>query len=131
MDVSQQVLKHLPRDPRATVPLIDHYCQDYQNIFPEVRSYECFKSLHLGLLSELKRKSLPEIAKLIPGQSSQALHHFLSNSPWLSRDLEAKRLRRILTTLNGRPLVVVMDETGDRKKGNTTDYVARQYLEAV
>ena len=70
MDVSQQALKHLPRDARPTVPVIDRYCQDYQDLFPEVRSYECFKSLHLGLLSGLKRKSLPEIAKVVPGQSS-------------------------------------------------------------
>ena len=131
MDSSQQVLKHLPRDSKTTVPLIDRYCQGHQDLFPEVRSYECFKSLPLGLLSPLKRKSLPEIAKVVPESSSQSLHHFLSHFPWSCCDLKARRLRRILTLLRDRELVVVIDETGDRKKGNKTDYVARQYLGSV
>jgi SRSO17 transposase len=30
--------------------------------------------------------------------------------------------------LNQRELILCIDQTGDRKKGNTTDYVARQYI---
>lgn len=30
--------------------------------------------------------------------------------------------------LHGRPIVLIIDETGDKKKGNTTDYVKRQYI---
>jgi SRSO17 transposase len=33
-----------------------------------------------------------------------------------------------LQQLDGRAITLVLDETGDRKKGNTTDYVARQYI---
>ena len=33
--------------------------------------------------------------------------------------------------LEGEKIVVVVDETGDRKKGKKTDYVARQYLGSV
>jgi len=33
--------------------------------------------------------------------------------------------------LNGRAIKLVIDETGDRKKGKKTDYVARQYLGSV
>ncbi|KJD17852.1 transposase, partial [Vreelandella aquamarina] len=33
--------------------------------------------------------------------------------------------------LEGRKITVVIDETGDRKKGKTTDYVSRQYLGSV
>lgn len=34
----------------------------------------------------------------------------------------------ILRALNGREIIVVIDETGDRKKGKKTDYVSRQYI---
>jgi len=46
-----------------TVKFVDEYCQSYQQLFPEVRSFEAFKNLHLVMISEIKRKSLLEIPK--------------------------------------------------------------------
>jgi hypothetical protein len=34
----------------------------------------------------------------------------------------------IIRALDGREIIVVIDETGDRKKGKKTDYVSRQYI---
>jgi SRSO17 transposase len=48
-----------PRPSASTVQFIDSYCELYQNLFPEVRSFENFKYLHLGMISDLKRKTLP------------------------------------------------------------------------
>ena len=33
--------------------------------------------------------------------------------------------------MRGEKITIIIDETGDRKKGNKTDYVARQYLGSV
>ncbi|MBD2742520.1 IS701 family transposase, partial [Coleofasciculus sp. FACHB-1120] len=77
MDVKLQILKHLPRDAHRTVTLIDEYCAEYKDLFKEVRNYECFKYLHLGIMSPIKRKSLPEIAKAVSINSAQSLHHFI------------------------------------------------------
>jgi SRSO17 transposase len=52
-----------PRNPKPSVKFVDEYCAAYQNLFPEVRSFENFRDLHLGMISSIKRKSLPEIAK--------------------------------------------------------------------
>jgi SRSO17 transposase len=131
MDVELQILKHLARDAHSTAPVIDEYCADYKDIFKEVRSYECFKYLHLGIISSIKRKSLPEIAKTVGMISAQSLHHFISNSPWSVDELQEKRLSRILKVLNGQAITVVIDEYCDRKKGKKTDYVSRQYLGSV
>jgi SRSO17 transposase len=49
------------REARPTIRFVDEYCQLYEELFPEVRSYEAFKLLHLGMISEIKRKSLPAI----------------------------------------------------------------------
>lgn len=53
MDVELQILKHLPRDAQPTVSLIDEYCSYYKDLFPEVRSSEGFKYLHLGIISPI------------------------------------------------------------------------------
>lgn len=116
------------REDRPTIGFVDEYCQFYQGLFPEVRSYEAFKLLHLGMISEIKRKSLPAIAKAVGLDNHQNLHHFLSESPWAVPQLRQKRLELILKVLDGRGLILLIDETGDCKKGNSTDYVKRQYI---
>lgn len=117
-----------PRQPIPTVNFIDEYCQIYQNIFPEVRSFEAFKYLHMGMVSDIKRKTLPSIAKVVGLENHQPLHHFLTESPWDVKELRRQRLELILYVLQGRPIVLIIDETGDKKKGDTTDYVKRQYI---
>ena len=57
-----------------------------------------------------------------------ALHR---NSPWSVKELKAQRLALTLEALREEKIIVVVDETGDRKKGKKTDYVARQYLGSV
>jgi len=131
MDVELQILKHLKRDARPTVSIIDRYCSAYNDLFYDVRSYECFKYLHQGIISPIKRKSLPEIAKVVGISSPQSLHHFVANSPWSVEELKSLRLSLTLEALKGEKIRVIIDETGDRKKGKKTDYVARQYLGSV
>lgn len=117
-----------PRLPAPTVQFIDSYCELYQNLFPEVRSFENFKYLHLGMISDIKRKTLPAIAQLVGLNSEQSLHHFLTNSPWQTKELKKRRLEIILKILKGRSIILIIDETGDVKKGKSTDYVKRQYI---
>ena len=117
-----------PRDARPTIRFVDEYCQLFEGLFPEVRSFEAFKFLHLGMISEIKRKSLPAIAKAVGLDNQQNLHHFLSESPWSVQQLRQKRLELILKVLNGRTVILLIDETGDCKKGKSTDYVKRQYI---
>ncbi|BAZ69367.1 transposase [Fischerella sp. NIES-4106] len=117
-----------PRSPKPSIKFVDEYCAIYRNIFPEVRSFENFRDLHLGMISEIKRKSLPEIAKLVGLENQQSLHNFLTESPWSVESLKKRRLELILQVLNERSLVLIIDETGDKKQGRTTDYVKRQEL---
>lgn len=131
MDVELQIQKHLKRSPTPTVDLIDRYCDSYNDLFSDVRNYECFKYLHQGIISPIKRKSLPEIAKVVGISSPQSLHHFIANSPWSVEEVKARRLDITLKALNEQKITVVIDETGDRKKGKKTDYVSRQYLGSV
>jgi len=88
-----------PRAARPTIKFIDEYCASYKNLFPEVRSFEAFKHLHVGMIS-IKRKTLPEIAKVVGLDQEQSLHHFLTKShgQW---ELRTQRLDLILCALKG------------------------------
>ena len=115
------------RPATATVTFVDEYAELYQDLFPDVRSFEAFKYLLVGMLSELKRKTLPAIAKAV-GADAQALHHVLAYAPWSVQELRTRRLALVRQALAGRSFTLCIDETGDRKKGTTTDYVAHQYI---
>lgn len=117
-----------PRPAVLTAKFIDEYCEWYRELFPEVRSFEYFKYLHLGLISEVKRKTLPAIAQVVGLESSQPLDYFIGQSQWSVEELRKRRLALILKIIGGEEIIVVIDETGDRKKGNKTDYVKRQYI---
>lgn len=93
----------IPREPTATVHFVDQYCAYYRAVLPEVRSFEYFKYLHLGMMAELPRKTLPAIARAVGLENEQPLHHFLANSPWKAADLRQKRLELINQVLQGRP----------------------------
>jgi SRSO17 transposase len=65
-----------PRTPGPTMSFVDDYCAQYQDLCSDVRSFEHFKLLHVGLIAEVPRKSLPAIAKGVGLPNGQALHHF-------------------------------------------------------
>jgi hypothetical protein len=39
-----------PRLPAKTIKFVDDCCQWYQKLFPEVRIFEAFKYLHVGMI---------------------------------------------------------------------------------
>jgi SRSO17 transposase len=117
-----------PRSAKTTVKFVDEYCETYRDLFPEVRTFEYFKYLHLGMISEIKRKTLPAIAGVVGLESAEGLDHFLTESPWSIEEVKIRRLKLILKILNGEEIIVIIDETGDKKKGKRTDYVKRQYI---
>jgi SRSO17 transposase len=115
------------RPATPTVAFIDQYCGQYRSLFKNVRHFEHFTALHLGLLAETRHKSLPQLGKTVHADP-QALHHVLANASWSVEDLRAKRLELLHQALGQTPCILCLDETGDRKKGQTTDYVAHQYI---
>lgn len=115
------------REAAPTVAFIDDYCAHYRSVFPNVRQFEQFTRLELGLVAETKRKSLPRLAQTAKADP-QAFHHFLAEAEWSADELRARRLELTRQALRERPFILCIDETGDRKKGKTTDYAASQYI---
>ena len=115
------------RPATPTVAFVDQYCAHYRGLFHNVRHFEQFTALHLGLLAETRRKTLPQLGKTVH-IDPQAFHHFLAHADWSVEALRHQRLELLRQALGDRPIIVCLDETGDRKKGHTTDYVATQYI---
>ena len=104
------------REPASTIKFVDDYCQWYRTLFPEVRSFEAFKYLHVGMISDIKRKTLPAIARVVGLSNEQDLLHFLTELPWKLEQLRQQRLRLILQVLADGEITLIIDETGDKKK---------------
>jgi SRSO17 transposase len=43
------------RGAKKTIQCVDTYSELYKDIFPEVRAYESFKNIIVGILSDVKR----------------------------------------------------------------------------
>lgn len=115
------------RPATETVTFIDTYAAAYRDLFGDVRSFDHFTRLQLGLISDVARKSLPTIGR-IAGADPHALHHFIANAEWQVTELRQRRLQLTRDALRGRSFVLCIDETGDQKYGTVTDYVSRQYI---
>jgi SRSO17 transposase len=90
-------------------------------------THEQFTALHLGLLAETRRMTLPRLGKTVH-MDPQALHHFLAHAEWSVAALRQRRLQLLRQAIGQTPFILCIDETGDRKKGHTTDDVASQYI---
>ena len=99
-------------------------------IGPRFSRYEPLRhaaGLMLGMMSGLDRKNCWTIAEHRGDRSPDGLQHLLSRAKW---DAEAVRddLRDYVVDAFGDPgAVLVVDETGDVKKGTATVGVQRQY----
>jgi SRSO17 transposase len=82
------------------------------------------------LLPREHNKTVVELAAIVPGANRQALHHFLHDAPW---DVDALNRRR-LQQWQAHPYlgphaggVLIVDETGDPKRGQRISLAAQQY----
>jgi SRSO17 transposase len=127
--------KRLPCPP-APGPLED-YAAQFDPLFRSLAQRRGLRAYLQGLLLPRDRnKTLTGLAGAEPitgaqHREVQRLQWFLSESTW---DHEAVNQRRIellcadSTTAPHAQGVLVIDDTGDRKDGNATAHVARQYL---
>ncbi|MFG2911263.1 IS701 family transposase [Kitasatospora sp. NPDC048286] len=95
--------------------------------FRRVESRRRARRLVLGLLSDLPRKNCWTIAEHAGDASPAGMQHLLSRAAW-----DADRVRDdirgfVIDSIGEQEAVLVVDETGDLKKGIHTVGVQRQY----
>ncbi|WP_371790194.1 IS701 family transposase [Streptomyces sp. NBC_01471] len=85
------------------------------------------RRLVLGLLSDLPRKNCWTIAEWAGESTPDAMQHLLSRAKWIADAVRDDVRGYVVEHLHDERAVLVVDETGDVKKGIGTVGVQRQY----
>ena len=122
-----------PRKPTPpTTEAIDQFCAGFDDLFARYEERRALRQYLIGLLLPREHnKTLVELAAIVPDTNRQALHHFLHDAPWDSEALNRRRLERWQAHPYLGPHaggVVIIDETGDPKRGHCIVLAAQQYL---
>jgi hypothetical protein len=122
-----------PRKPtRPTAEAIDQFCAPFDDVFSRLSARDAFRQYLIGLLLPREHnKALTVLAALVPGAERQRLHHFLHDAPWDSDALNRRRLALWQAHPDLAPHadgVLIVDETGDRKRGRGIVLAAQQYI---
>jgi SRSO17 transposase len=122
-----------PRKPTVpTTEAIDQFCAAYDQLFARLEERTALRQYLIGLLLPREHnKTLVELAAIVPGARRQALHHCVHDAPWDAEALNRRRLQQwqahpVLGPHAGGVLIV--DETGDPKRGSRIVLAAQQYL---
>jgi len=127
-------------DQRLVTPApapLEAYAHQFDGLFGKLNQRNGFRRYLEGLLLPTERhKSLTGLANTEPvvgaqHRRAQALQWFLSESTWSERALQARRLQLLLSDPLTAPTdqgVLAIDEHGDRKAGEKTAHIGRQYL---
>ena len=114
-------------EPGPWLGIFDELMSTVAGRFPRVEPRRRARAFVLGLLADLPRKNCWTIAEHAGDGSPGGMQHFLARARW---DADAVRddLRGYVAGHLGDPqAVLVVDETGDLKKGPATAGVQRQY----
>jgi len=122
--------------PRKAIPpttdAIDQFCSHFDHLFGRSEEREAVRQYLIGLLLPREHnKTIVELAAIVPGARRQALHHFLHDAPWDADALNQRRLEqwRAHPWLGPHAQgVLILDETGDPKRGSRIELAAEQYL---
>ncbi len=126
----------MPGCPPIPDPL-EAYARQFDELFSRANQREGFRQYLAGLLLPAERnKTLTALANTEPVVGAQApaaqrLQWFLSESTWDAAAVTARRLAVLRADPATAPHaggVLIIDETGDRKDGDQTAHVGRQYL---
>ena len=123
----------------APGPLED-YIQHFDDMFTKLNQREAVRRYLEGLLLPKERnKTLTGLANTEPvvgaqHAAAQKLQWFLSESSWDPAGVNQRRLALLMAETATAPTsegALVIDETGDRKWGDKTAHVGRQYLGSI
>ncbi len=117
--------------PTAMPPCFEKWCKRFDDVFTHKAQKREFRDYLGGLLGESERKNIFQIAENAIGVNYHQLHHFLTEAPWSASKINERRLEimnKCSQTRISRGFSLIIDDSGQRKSGNFTDGVGRQYI---
>jgi SRSO17 transposase len=111
----------------AELPELKDFLGAFQVRFRRPEGGQALERYLTGLLTELPNKNCDTMAQAVPGTSEQRLQEFLTNMQWDAEDLNHQRVAKMSAEATLSDGVLVLDDTGFPKQGQTSVGVARQY----
>ncbi|MGG6270890.1 transposase [Leptolyngbya sp. AN03gr2] len=113
------------RQPTWTYDFIDEHCQMYRQLFNDIRSFEAFKFLIIGMLLSVRPKKLSKIAQTLELKEGK-LHQALLSQGWQVARIRSTRLNFIQQHIGEQAMVLCISERFCGRRREKTDYVCLQ-----
>jgi SRSO17 transposase len=107
-------------------PALAELLEKFRHCFKREKTFGHWQRYILGLMADLKRKSIVPIA-LSAGVAVRTLQEFLAFFKWDHQKAEQAMLRLIADEHNSEHAIGVLDATSHPKQGNETPGVQRQW----
>jgi SRSO17 transposase len=114
----------LPRDIDAD---LDHWLEPFLDVTGRSTRRKMAPLYVRGLLGSGGRKSVQPMAERLGLSSHDQLHHFISSRAWDDAPLWRVLAEQVDRQIGGEDAVLVVDDSGNPKKGDLSVGVARQY----
>jgi SRSO17 transposase len=114
-------------DPACWQAMFDDLMGRVAGRFARVEPRRRARAFVAGLLAKLPRKNCWTIAEHAGEASPDGMQHLLARATWDADDVRDDVRGFVVEHLGDPDAVLVVDETGDLKKGNATVGVQRQY----
>jgi hypothetical protein len=105
---------------------LETLCASVDDVFARPASWENLWAMVHGLLSEVPRKNLWQLAEFAGHPNPDRLQGFLAKAAWNADELRDRVRAYAVAALAADDAVLIADETGDIKKGTKTTGVQRQ-----
>lgn len=105
--------------PTAMPPCFERWCQRFDDVLTHKAQKREFRHYIGGLLGESERKNLFQMADNAVGVTYHRLHHFLTEAPWSSGQVNERRLEimnKCSQTRISRGFSLIIDDSGHRKR---------------
>jgi SRSO17 transposase len=113
--------------PGQWLGVLDELMTRVGSRFSRVEPRRRARAFVLGLLAELPRKNCRTIAEHVGDPSPDGMQHLLARAKWDADSVRDDVRGYLIEHLGDPGAVLVIDETGDIKKGTATAGVQRQY----
>jgi SRSO17 transposase len=119
--------ERMPQAPREAMPELAEFLEPMRVHFTQAPSADTLRQYVTGLLSDQPKKNSQTLPDVIPETNQQQFNHLLTEMVWDADALNRQRIARLLELPTEGDGVLVFDDCGFEKKGESSVGVARQY----
>lgn len=119
--------KREPHAPSAALPELDEFLRPFHVHFCRSEGRQSLERYLTGLLTEHNNKNCDTLAQVVPDTNQQRLHNLLTGIAFDENDLNDQRVRTLMQLPSEGDAVLVFDDTGFAKQGQSSVGVQRQY----